>query len=106
MLTWFEGDSNIIAQPGKSRIRMSEGPAVVQEAINFLNSAQPVPKLRWCQALAEAARYHVEDIGPEGLRGHISTDGKKPSERMQLFGVEKGGFGENCDWNPGLTGME
>ena len=94
----------MIAQPGKPRIRSFEGPASVQEAINFLNSAQPVPKLKWCQALAEAARYHVEDIGPAGLIGHISTDGKNPSERAKLFG--KGGIAECCDTGPQKTGLE
>ena len=37
-LSWFESDSKILAQPGKKRFRTFEGPASVQEAINFLNS--------------------------------------------------------------------
>ena len=36
----FEGDS--LRQPGKTTLRTKEGPAAVNEAIEYLNRAEPV----------------------------------------------------------------
>ena len=40
MLGRFEGDS--LRQPGKTTLRTKEGPAAVNEAIEYLNRAEPV----------------------------------------------------------------
>ena len=65
MLGRFDGDS--LRQPGKTTLRTKEGPAAVNEAIEYLNRAEPVRLLRWNAELAKAARDHLVDIGPKGL---------------------------------------
>jgi len=36
MLTWFEGDTNIMAEPGAVRLMTQEGKSVILELIEFL----------------------------------------------------------------------
>ena len=50
MLNRFEGD--LLRQPGKTTLRTKEGPAAVNEAIEYLNRVEPVRKLRWQEQLA------------------------------------------------------
>ena len=84
MLGRFDGDS--LRQPGKTTLRTKEGPAAVNEAIEYLNRAEPVRMLRWNAELGKAARDHVVDIGPKGLVQHESSDGTPVKERLKRYG--------------------
>jgi uncharacterized protein YkwD len=66
MLSRFESN-NLLKQPGKTTLRTKEGPAAVNEAIEYLNRLAPVPMLKWNEELGKAARDHVLDTGSKGL---------------------------------------
>jgi len=68
-------DGKILSRPGKMNLRTNEGPAAVQELINYLNSASPLPKMKWNSGLAQAAAFHCSDTGPKGSTGHNSSNG-------------------------------
>lgn len=76
MLTQFDG--NVLRREGKPGVRTNEGPAAVQELIDFLKSVQPVAPLEWSQEMYQASKDHVNDTGPTGVTGHTGTDGSQP----------------------------
>lgn len=63
-----------------------EGPAAVQEAIDFIKTMKPVAKLRWSKEMAMACRDHVVDVGPKGATGHNNTDGTTTWQRLERYG--------------------
>ena len=81
-------------KPGQWPRYTWEGVAAVNEAITFLESASPLPAFTWNDALAEASKYHTDDIGPLGLVQHNSSDGTDPFTRMRRYG-SYWGAGEN-----------
>ena len=57
----------MLKQPGKTTLRTKEGPAAVNEAIEYLNRLAPVQPMKWNEELGKAARDHVIDTGAKGL---------------------------------------
>ena len=52
---------------GKKGIFMThEGVAAINDAIEALENATPVKRLKWNDKLAAAAKSHTDDIGPKG----------------------------------------
>jgi Ca2+-binding EF-hand superfamily protein len=51
--------------------------------------------LKWSNSLFQSAQAHVDDIGPKGIVGHNSSDGKEPSERIAQYCQWSGALGEN-----------
>jgi uncharacterized protein YkwD len=80
------------------RIRTEEGRRAVDEALAFLERAQPVPPLRHVSCLSMAAQAHAEEQGPTGEIGHRSRDGSGPSERAGRLLKGKASCGENIDY--------
>ena len=76
----------------------NEGPRAVEEAINFLLAAQSGEPLRWSDGLAQAAKYHVNDIGPKGMTGHNSSNGNSMDERIESFGEWHCTISESCSF--------
>ena len=66
MLQRFE-QGTLLKQPGKTTLRTKEGPAAVNEAIEYLSRLSPVLALKWNDELGKAAREHVIDTGAKGL---------------------------------------
>ena len=97
MLGRFEGD--MLKQPGKTTLRTKEGPAAVNEAIEYLNRISTVRPLRWHEELSRAARDHVLDIGPKGLVQHESSDGTSVKERLKKYGKIVTCYGENLSFH-------
>ena len=93
----FEGD--LLKQPGKTTLRTKEGPAAVQEAIEYLNRIEPVRTLRFNEELGKAARDHTVDIGPKGLVQHESSDGTSVKERLKRYGKIVTCYGENLSFH-------
>jgi hypothetical protein len=89
---------NYIYLPGRNPIITREGASAVNEAIEYLKSAQPVPPLHASRGLSHAARAHVEDQGPTGLIGHDGTDKSSPQDRIERFGKWGKSFGENINY--------
>ncbi|CDW89935.1 UNKNOWN [Stylonychia lemnae] len=96
ILATFEGDVMYI--DGQIGIQTNEGPAAVQEAIEFAKTAAPVGTLTWNDQLARCSQDHVEDIGPKGLTQHESSKGEglmaKVSKHFQVNGM----VGENLSF--------
>lgn len=79
---------------GATPIRTKEGLAAVDEAIEALRDQPPLEPVEASLALTLAARDHVRDQGPRGVTGHDGSDGSRPVERVNRYGV--GSFvGEN-----------
>ena len=97
MLGRFEG--LLLKQPGKTTLRTKEGPAAVQDAIEYLNRQKGVRELRWNEELYTAAREHVQDIGPKGLVQHESSDGTTVKERLKKYGKIVTCYGENLSFH-------
>lgn len=89
---------NLILIPGKDNIITKEGAQAVNEAIEFLKTAKPLPPLAVSKGMSLAAKSHVEDQGPKGLISHKGTDGSSPMDRMDRFGEVEGAWGENIDF--------
>lgn len=89
---------NYIQIPGKDYIITKEGASAVNEAIEFLRTAKPLPPLAVSRGISLAARAHVEDQGPGGMISHRGTDGSSPMDRMSRFGELEGAWGENIDF--------
>jgi len=97
MLTRFNGN---VLQPktGNCGLRTNEGPAAVQEAIEFLNSCEPLPALKWSDLMWQAAVDHTNDTGPKGLTGHDGSDGSSSSDRLTRHGQWLSTCGENISY--------
>jgi uncharacterized protein YkwD len=60
-----------------------EGPAAMDEAIEFLERQAPLAPLKADVKLARSAGGYARDQGPEGFTGHVSADGTTLSDRMR-----------------------
>ena len=89
---------NYIQIPGRDFIITKEGVSAVNEAIEFLRTAKPVPPLAISRGISLAAKSHVENQGPEGFISHRGTDGSSPMDRMNRFGELEGAWGECIDF--------
>ncbi|MES2572585.1 MAG: CAP domain-containing protein [Verrucomicrobiota bacterium] len=70
-----------------------EGHGVVEEAVRFLNQAEPLPPLAACPGLNNSAALHVAAQGPAGKMGHANFAG-----RVRQFGQWQGAAGENIHY--------
>lgn len=86
-------------RPDRVPLRTEEGVAAVDEAIAFLESAQPLGPLRFNEGLARAARRHARDIGPRGSLDHAGSDGSRLSDRLNRLGTWHGLIAENIATN-------
>jgi len=90
---YFEG--TLWKRPGRVPLRTVEGLPAFDEAIAFLETAQPVGPLRFNEGLATAARLHAQDIGPRGALEHVGADGARLSQRLSRLGTWHGTIAEN-----------
>ena len=95
-LQYFDGD--ILWLPGRNGLRTNEGPAAVEEAIEYLQSVEPIAALEWRSGMARACEDHVNDTGAQGLTGHSGTDGSSPYERMDRYGSWGRSAAENISY--------
>ncbi len=83
-LSRFEG--KIYTDENGQQWSTQEGAAAVQEAINELNNTyKSVPAVSFNDKLAEAAKYHVDDIGPKGLTQHNGSNGETAANRIKRY---------------------
>lgn len=91
-------------QQGEKVLLMEEGESAVDEAIDFLQQANPLPPLRPVNGLAWAAFDHVMDQGKQGGLGHTGSDQSTIVQRVQRYGRWQGSVGENIRY--GLNDAE
>ena len=81
--------------PGQSRaIQTFEGTSAVDEAVNFLRAAKPLPPLDVARGMSLAARDHVKDLSTNGISGHRGSDGSTPNDRVDRYGEWQSAIGE------------
>jgi uncharacterized protein YkwD len=82
--------------PGKQKALVTaEGITAVDEAINFLRTAQPLPPLVVYRGMYLAAKDHANDLALKGVTGHRGSDGSSPNARLERYGSWEGVVGEN-----------
>lgn len=96
LIPLFKGD--VMHKPGETPIQTSEGKRVVQECVQYLDRARPVPALTWSDALSRASQDHCNDCGPAGHFGHDGADGSSMEERVERYVEWEGNIGENIDY--------
>lgn len=80
--------------------RKGESPEA-RECYNEMVKTQPLQVLLPSKALSLAARDHAIDMGETGDIGHVSSDGKTATQRVEKYGSFTGlynGPWENCSY--------
>lgn len=90
-------NGNVLVLPGHTRIRTREGTAAVDEAIRFLQSAQPLPPLSLSRGMSRAAADHCADQANGGF-GHEGRDRSHAGQRIARYGNFSGSWGENVSY--------
>src|SRR5437763_12791698 len=90
-------NGNVLVLPGHTRIRTREGTAAVDEAIRFLQSAQPLPPLTLSRGMSRAAADHCADQAAGGF-GHEGKDRSHAGQRIARYGNFSGSWGENISY--------
>ncbi|OMJ75440.1 hypothetical protein SteCoe_25407 [Stentor coeruleus] len=95
-LKYYKG--KIFQKPGKARMETKEGTENVEACASYLKSLRPLQPLKWSDHLYLAAQEHVDDIGPKGIIGHNSSNGKEPVDRITNHCKWSGALGENISY--------
>lgn len=90
-------NGNTLVLPGHTRIRTKEGTAAVDEAIRFLQNAQPLQPLAVSRGMSRAAADHCADQAAGGF-GHEGRDRSHAGQRIARYGTFTGGWGENISY--------
>ncbi len=97
-------DGRLLRFPGEPSILTREGVAAVDEAIDYLREADPLPALISSEGMSQAAEDHVRDQGPKGATGHDGSDGSKPWDRVGRYGTWDVVVGENLSYGRDRAG--
>lgn len=82
MAAAFKG--TLMSLPGRTPLRTKEGKKAVDEAVEFLKAAKPVPPLvQLSPGLTAAAADMVAAAGPEGIFGHTVRAACAPAARRR-----------------------
>jgi uncharacterized protein YkwD len=90
-------NGNLLVLPGNTRIRTKEGTAAVDEAIRFLQNAQPLAPLAFSAGMSRAAADHCADQANGGF-GHEGRDRSHAGQRIARYGTCMGGWAENISY--------
>ncbi|MBI2487368.1 MAG: CAP domain-containing protein [Deltaproteobacteria bacterium] len=88
-------DGKLFYRSDETILRTKEGVSAVNESIRFLRNANQLPPLSISRGMSLGAKDHVRDIGPRGATRHKGSDGSKPSDRINRYGIWQGEMGEN-----------
>src|SRR5438309_7760841 len=83
--------------PGHTRIRTKEGTRALDEAIRFLQTAQPLQALASSSGMSRAAADHCADQAGGGF-GHEGRDRSHAGQRIARYGTCSGGWAENISY--------
>jgi uncharacterized protein YkwD len=90
-------NGSVLVLPGGTRLRAREGTTAVDEAIRFLQNAQPLPALTFSPGMSRAAADHCADQANGGF-GHEGWDRSHAGQRIARYGNFSGGWGENISY--------
>ncbi|HEX8143179.1 MAG TPA: CAP domain-containing protein [Pyrinomonadaceae bacterium] len=97
---------NQIRRPGRPAEATVEGLSALEEAINFLRAASPLPPLQVYKGMSLAAKDHSRDLGTSGNTGHKGSDGSTPNARVSRYGDWTVNIGENIVYQAMTTARE
>ena len=100
----FQADGKTVVLDNGSRLSTFEGLAAVDEALGFLEQAQPVSDLRLVSGLSRAAQDQVDAQGATGATGHDGSKGGM-RERIERHGTWQITIGENISYGA-TTGQQ
>jgi uncharacterized protein YkwD len=75
----------MLQEDGSGGIHTREGKEAIQECIRVLKRTAPVGPLTLSNGLSRSARDHVQDRGPKGMMGHISSNGEDLRDRINRY---------------------
>lgn len=84
--------------PGRPALVTVEGVRALNEAIQSLRAAPPLPAFQISRGLTAAARDHARDLRQRGRRGHRGSDGSIPNDRANRYGSFTGSIGECIEY--------
>jgi len=90
-------NGNVLVLPGHTRIRTKEGTRSLDEAIHFLQTAQPLQPLSSSSGMSRAAADHCADQAGGGF-GHEGRDRTHAGDRIARYGTCSGGWAENISY--------
>jgi uncharacterized protein YkwD len=90
-------NGNVLVLPGHTRIRTKEGTRALDEAVRFLQTAQPLPPLTLSRGMSQAAADHCADQA-DGAFGHEGKDRSHAGQRIARYGTFMGGWAENISY--------
>jgi uncharacterized protein YkwD len=88
---------NVLVLPGHTRFRTKEGTAALDDAIRFLQNAQPLPPLTLSRGMSRGAADHCADQA-DGAFGHEGKDRSHAGQRIARYGNFSGSWGENISY--------
>merc|ERR1719463_893199 len=90
----YEG--NILTYPESGiQLETVEGKEALEDCLQDLMNASPLPVLMHSQAIGRACQKHLADLQDNDFCSHIGTDGSTPEERLQKYGEHREQCGEN-----------
>lgn len=90
-------NGNLLVLPGRTRIRTKEGTRALDDAIRFLQNAQPLAPFAFSRGMSRAAADHCADQADGGF-GHEGKDRSHAGQRIARYGMPSGGWGENISY--------
>ncbi|HEY2139688.1 MAG TPA: CAP domain-containing protein, partial [Chthoniobacterales bacterium] len=88
---------NVLVLPGHAKLRTKEGTTALDEAIRFLQGAQPLSPLTVSRGMSHAAADHCADQA-DGSFGHEGKDRSHAGQRIARYGTFSGCWGENISY--------
>jgi uncharacterized protein YkwD len=87
-----------LRRPGEPILLTEEGLPALEEAIEFLETVQPVDVLLPSRGLSLGAEAHVKDQSRSGALGHGGGDGSTSWDRMNRYGTWQYTAAENISY--------
>lgn len=79
--TFFKG--NVLYRPNQNPIRIMEGEAVYDEAIEFLRNQEPLEEIKNDRRVCLACQEHCEDIGQKRILSNEGSKKESMSQRLE-----------------------
>jgi uncharacterized protein YkwD len=87
IMSYINKRDNVLREPNKPPVNLTEGIKSYEEAITFLKNFQPIEPFAFEDTLEKIAQEHATDIGRKGLTSSNSSDGKHLFEdRFKRYG--------------------
>lgn len=87
-MSYINKRDNVLREPNKPIIKLTEGMKAYEEAINYLKAFKSAEPLTLEESITSIAQEHADDIGHKGLTGNDSSDIKiKFLDRFKRIGT-------------------